>query len=84
MESALQAGKVASSTRPKAGIQSDNIIVSGDFSAGYINIVLWLQTVAWLDSAPSVLGECIQLSTEDLSFIYQHYKSSGLLKMACK
>ncbi|XP_063357011.1 zinc finger protein 502-like isoform X2 [Pelmatolapia mariae] len=40
------------------------------------------QTVAWLDSAPSVLEECIQLSTEDLSFIYQHYKSSGLLKMA--
>uniref|UniRef100_A0A3Q4GNN7 C2H2-type domain-containing protein n=1 Tax=Neolamprologus brichardi TaxID=32507 RepID=A0A3Q4GNN7_NEOBR len=33
------------------------------------------QTVAWLDSAPSVLGECIQLSTEDLSFIYQHYKN---------
>ncbi|XP_023263935.1 zinc finger protein 16-like [Seriola lalandi dorsalis] len=39
------------------------------------------QTAAWLSSAPSVLEECVQSSHEELSLIFEHYKSSGLLKM---
>ncbi|XP_041833785.1 zinc finger protein 16-like [Melanotaenia boesemani] len=39
------------------------------------------QTATWLSSTPSVLDECIQSSTEELSLIFKHYKSSGLLKM---
>ncbi|XP_028256697.1 zinc finger protein 502 isoform X2 [Parambassis ranga] len=39
------------------------------------------QTAAWLGSAPSVLEECVQSSAEELSLIFEHYKSSGLLKM---
>lgn len=39
------------------------------------------QTAAWLGSAPPVLEECVQSSTEELSIIFQHYKSLGLLKM---
>ncbi|KAF1372235.1 hypothetical protein PFLUV_G00263080 [Perca fluviatilis] len=41
------------------------------------------QTAAWLGSAPSMWEECVQSSPEDLSLIFQHYKSSGLLKMPC-
>ncbi|XP_032361408.1 zinc finger protein 502 isoform X2 [Etheostoma spectabile] len=41
------------------------------------------QTAAWLGSAPSAWEECVQSSPEDLSLIFQHYKSSGLLKMPC-
>ncbi|XP_029351161.1 zinc finger and SCAN domain-containing protein 2 isoform X2 [Echeneis naucrates] len=39
------------------------------------------QTAAWLSSAPSALEECVQLSHEELSSIYHHYKSSALLKL---
>ncbi|XP_029902140.1 zinc finger protein 23 [Myripristis murdjan] len=39
------------------------------------------QTAAWMGSAPSVLEECVQSTPEELSLIYQHHKSSGLLKM---
>ncbi|XP_035469649.2 zinc finger protein 502 isoform X1 [Scophthalmus maximus] len=39
------------------------------------------QTAAWLGSAPSVLDECVQSSPEELSLIFEHYKSLGLLKM---
>ncbi|XP_018542602.1 zinc finger protein 132 [Lates calcarifer] len=39
------------------------------------------QTAAWLSSAPSVLEECVQSSPEELGLIFEHYKSSGLLKM---
>ncbi|RVE56628.1 hypothetical protein OJAV_G00223460 [Oryzias javanicus] len=39
------------------------------------------QTAAWLASAPSVLEESSHPSSEELSFIFNHYKSSGLLKM---
>ncbi|TNN63140.1 Zinc finger protein 551 [Liparis tanakae] len=39
------------------------------------------QTAAWLGSAPSVVEECVRPSPEELSFIYEHYKSSGILKM---
>ncbi|XP_020503357.2 zinc finger protein 17 isoform X1 [Labrus bergylta] len=39
------------------------------------------QTAAWLGSAPSVLEECVETSPEELSAIFKHYKSSGLLKM---
>ncbi|XP_071357971.1 zinc finger protein 184 isoform X2 [Trachinotus anak] len=39
------------------------------------------QTAAWLSSAPSVLEECVQSSPEELSLIFEHYRSSGLLKM---
>ncbi|XP_053169766.1 uncharacterized protein LOC128353103 [Scomber japonicus] len=39
------------------------------------------QTAAWLGSAPSVLEECAQATPEELSLIFKHYKSSGLLKM---
>ncbi|XP_045927989.1 zinc finger protein 252 [Micropterus dolomieu] len=39
------------------------------------------QTAAWLGSAPPVLEECVQSSTEELSLIFQHYRSSGVLKM---
>ncbi|XP_030006511.1 zinc finger protein with KRAB and SCAN domains 7 [Sphaeramia orbicularis] len=39
------------------------------------------QTAAWLSSAPSVLEECVQSISEELSVVFQHYKSSGLLKM---
>ncbi|XP_040885646.1 zinc finger protein 184-like [Toxotes jaculatrix] len=39
------------------------------------------QTAAWLGSAPSVLEECVWSSPEELSSIFEHYKSSGLLKM---
>ncbi|KAI3366713.1 hypothetical protein L3Q82_009378, partial [Scortum barcoo] len=39
------------------------------------------QTVAWLSSVPPVLEECVRSSTEELSLIFEHYKSSGLLKM---
>ncbi|XP_068442688.1 zinc finger protein 184 [Clinocottus analis] len=39
------------------------------------------QTAAWLDSAPSAVEECVQSSPEELSFIFDHYKSSGLMKM---
>ncbi|XP_034382659.1 zinc finger protein 595-like isoform X2 [Cyclopterus lumpus] len=39
------------------------------------------QTAAWLGSAPSAVEECVQSSPEELSFIYEHYKSSGILKM---
>ncbi|XP_051248983.1 zinc finger protein 502 isoform X2 [Dicentrarchus labrax] len=39
------------------------------------------QTAAWLGSAPSVLEECVRSSPEELSLIFEHYKSSGLLKM---
>uniref|UniRef100_A0A8C7ZGZ3 Si:zfos-932h1.3 n=1 Tax=Oryzias sinensis TaxID=183150 RepID=A0A8C7ZGZ3_9TELE len=39
------------------------------------------QTAAWLASAPSVLEECVYPSPEELGLIFDHYKSSGLLKM---
>ncbi|XP_026183227.1 zinc finger protein 888 [Mastacembelus armatus] len=39
------------------------------------------QTAAWLTSAPSVLEEYVQSTTEELSSVLEHYKSSGLLKM---
>ncbi|XP_072233633.1 uncharacterized protein [Leuresthes tenuis] len=39
------------------------------------------QTTAWLASAPSVLEECVHSSTEELSQIFKHYKSTGLLKI---
>ncbi|XP_070785455.1 zinc finger protein 502 [Enoplosus armatus] len=39
------------------------------------------QTATWLGSAPPVLEECVQSSPEELSLIFEHYKSSGLLKM---
>ncbi|CAJ1054797.1 zinc finger protein 184-like [Xyrichtys novacula] len=39
------------------------------------------QTAAWLGSAPSVLEDCILSSAEELSSIFKHYKSLGLLKM---
>nr|XP_046234446.1 zinc finger protein 184 [Scatophagus argus] len=39
------------------------------------------QTAAWLGSAPPVLEECVQSSPEELSVIFELYKSSGLLKM---
>ncbi|XP_071391554.1 zinc finger protein 91-like [Centroberyx affinis] len=39
------------------------------------------RTAAWLGSAPSVLEECVQSTPEELSLIYQHHRSSGLLKM---
>ncbi|XP_070847614.1 uncharacterized protein [Chaetodon trifascialis] len=39
------------------------------------------QTAAWLGSAPPVLEECVQSSPQELKLIYEHYKSSGLLKM---
>ncbi|XP_074481505.1 uncharacterized protein LOC141761788 [Sebastes fasciatus] len=39
------------------------------------------QTAAWLGSAPSLLKECVQSSPEELSLIFEHYRSSGLLKM---
>ncbi|XP_059181457.1 zinc finger protein 37 [Centropristis striata] len=39
------------------------------------------QTAAWLGSAPSLLQECVQSSPEELTLIFEHYKSSGLLKM---
>lgn len=39
------------------------------------------QTAAWLGSAPPVLEECAQSVSEELSLIFEHYKSSGLLKM---
>uniref|UniRef100_A0A3P9QJN4 C2H2-type domain-containing protein n=1 Tax=Poecilia reticulata TaxID=8081 RepID=A0A3P9QJN4_POERE len=42
------------------------------------------QTTAWFISAPSVLEDCIQSSSEELSSVFKHYKSSGLLKMTCK
>ncbi|KAF7658202.1 hypothetical protein LDENG_00015970 [Lucifuga dentata] len=41
------------------------------------------QAAAWLGSAPSVLEECVQSTPVELSLIYKHYKSSGLLKMTC-
>ncbi|XP_069020893.1 uncharacterized protein [Embiotoca jacksoni] len=40
------------------------------------------QTAAWLGSAPSLLEECVQSSPEELRTIFEHYKRSGLLKMA--
>uniref|UniRef100_A0A1A7Z491 C2H2-type domain-containing protein n=1 Tax=Iconisemion striatum TaxID=60296 RepID=A0A1A7Z491_9TELE len=39
------------------------------------------QTTSWLSSAPSVLEECVQPSPEELSSVFKHYKSLGLLKM---
>ncbi|XP_042366865.1 zinc finger protein 432 [Plectropomus leopardus] len=39
------------------------------------------QTTAWFGSTPSVLEECVQFSPEELSLIFEHYKSLGLLKM---
>uniref|UniRef100_UPI003AAF178A uncharacterized protein n=1 Tax=Centroberyx gerrardi TaxID=166262 RepID=UPI003AAF178A len=39
------------------------------------------RTAVWLGSAPSVLEECVQSTPEELSLIYQHHKSSGLLKL---
>ncbi|KAG7497097.1 zinc finger 665-like isoform X1 [Solea senegalensis] len=42
------------------------------------------QTAAWLGSAPSVLEECVQTSDfrpQELDSTFQHYKSSGLLKV---
>uniref|UniRef100_A0A1A8R788 C2H2-type domain-containing protein n=2 Tax=Nothobranchius rachovii TaxID=451742 RepID=A0A1A8R788_9TELE len=39
------------------------------------------QTTAWLSSAPSVLEECVQPSPEELSSVFKHYNSLGLLKM---
>ncbi|XP_044198594.1 zinc finger protein 184-like [Thunnus albacares] len=39
------------------------------------------QTAAWLGSAPSALEECVQSTTVELNLIFEHYKSSGLLKM---
>ncbi|XP_054910709.1 zinc finger protein 16-like isoform X2 [Poeciliopsis prolifica] len=39
------------------------------------------QTTAWFISAPSVLEDCIRSSSEELSSVFKHYKSSGLLKM---
>ncbi|XP_054480722.1 zinc finger and SCAN domain-containing protein 2-like isoform X2 [Anoplopoma fimbria] len=39
------------------------------------------QTAAWLGSAPSMVEECVQSSPEDLSLIFEHYRSSALLKM---
>ncbi|KAG7225683.1 hypothetical protein INR49_012269 [Caranx melampygus] len=38
------------------------------------------QTTTWLSSAPSVLEECVQPAPEELNLIFEHYKSSGLLK----
>ncbi|XP_038150145.1 zinc finger protein 502-like isoform X1 [Cyprinodon tularosa] len=38
------------------------------------------QTTAWFISAPSPLEDCVQSSSEELSSIFKHYKSSGLLK----
>ncbi|XP_047430694.1 zinc finger protein 135-like isoform X2 [Mugil cephalus] len=40
------------------------------------------QTSAWLGSALSVLGECVQSSAEELKLIFEHYRSLGLLKTA--
>ncbi|KAF6731229.1 Zinc finger protein 345 [Oryzias melastigma] len=39
------------------------------------------QTAAWLASAPSALEDCAHPSSEELGFIFNHYKHSGLLKM---
>ncbi|XP_075967731.1 uncharacterized protein LOC142971032 isoform X1 [Anarhichas minor] len=39
------------------------------------------QTAAWLGSAPSVADECVRSSPEELRLIFEHYKSSGQLKM---
>ncbi|XP_039998327.1 zinc finger protein 180-like isoform X2 [Xiphias gladius] len=39
------------------------------------------QTAAWLGSAPSVLKECLQSSPEELSLVFEHYRTAGLLKM---
>ncbi|KAM6896437.1 uncharacterized protein PEZ65_021513 [Lycodopsis pacificus] len=39
------------------------------------------QTAAWLGSAPSVVDEYVRSSPEELRLIFEHYKSSGLLKM---
>ncbi|XP_076015099.1 uncharacterized protein LOC143007581 isoform X2 [Genypterus blacodes] len=39
------------------------------------------QAAAWLGSAPAELQECVQSTPEELSLIYKHYKSHGLLKM---
>lgn len=61
-------------------LQMFQVILGGDC----FNTVLQLQTAAWLSSAPSGLEACIQPSCEDLSLIYQCYKSSGLLKSTCK
>ncbi|XP_047245344.1 zinc finger protein 142-like isoform X1 [Girardinichthys multiradiatus] len=41
------------------------------------------QTTAWFISAPSVLEECVQSSSEELSSVFKLYKSLGLLKMTC-
>ncbi|XP_061570717.1 uncharacterized protein LOC133424243 [Cololabis saira] len=38
------------------------------------------QTAAWITSAASAFDERVQLSPEELSLIFKHYKSSGLLK----
>ncbi|KAK2883001.1 uncharacterized protein si:zfos-932h1.3 [Channa argus] len=40
------------------------------------------QTAAWLGSVPSVLEDCVVSSPEELSSVFEHYKSLGLLKMS--
>uniref|UniRef100_A0A3Q2NZS4 Zinc finger protein 865 n=1 Tax=Fundulus heteroclitus TaxID=8078 RepID=A0A3Q2NZS4_FUNHE len=40
------------------------------------------QTTAWFIAAPPVLDECVQWPSEELSSVFQHYKSLGLLKTA--
>lgn len=39
------------------------------------------QTTAWLVSGPSVLEECVRSSSEELSSVFKHYKTLGLLRM---
>ncbi|XP_012725156.2 zinc finger protein 184 isoform X1 [Fundulus heteroclitus] len=40
------------------------------------------QTTAWFIAAPPVLDECVQWPSEELSSVFQHYRSLGLLKTA--
>lgn len=47
-------------------------------------ILLHFQTAAWVGSFPSALDDCVQPSPEELSSIFQLYRSSGLMKVQCK
>ncbi|XP_028305992.1 zinc finger protein 665 [Gouania willdenowi] len=40
------------------------------------------RTAAWLGSDSAVLEECVHSSLQELSTVFKHYRSSGLLKMA--